>query len=63
MKLGGVLTMLVLGSFLGVMWRREARQRRAAERVEAQRAAGARPPTGLSATPASLTEKSAGAGA
>ena len=29
MKVGGVITMIVLGSFLGLMWSREKKRRRA----------------------------------
>lgn len=52
MKLAGAVTVILLGGFLLIMWRREARMRRASQAVASSRSSNTKP---------SLSEKSAGA--
>jgi len=60
MKIAGALTVLVIGAFLTIMWRREARQRRLAVGVDARGSAREQDSESRSSKP-TLAEKSAGA--
>ncbi len=42
MKIAGALSLLVIGAFLSIMWRRELRQRRSSKPTLAEKSAGAR---------------------